>query len=71
MTAVVNIAAYKFLPLSDLRGLRARLQAVCRQWGIKGTILLSPEGINLFVAAAGSQIELLLGELRSWRGRPR
>jgi len=68
MTPVVNIAAYKFLPLAELPALRARLQALCQDWQIKGTILLSPEGINLFVAGAASQIDLLVSELRGWPG---
>jgi predicted sulfurtransferase len=42
----------------------ARLLALCRSWELKGTILLSAEGINLFVAGAAEKIELLLAELR-------
>src|SRR5438045_9333728 len=68
MRPIVNIAAYRFLPLSDLRPLRARLQRQCKDWDLKGTILLSPEGINLFVAGTAENIELLLAELRSWPG---
>jgi UPF0176 protein len=68
MNPILNIAAYKFLPLSDLKPLRERLQALCASAGLKGTILLSPEGINLFVAGAAAGIERLLGELRSWSG---
>ena len=68
MNPVVNIAAYKFLPLSDLKSLRARLQALCAQADLKGSILLSPEGINLFVAGIAASIDLLLAELRSWPG---
>lgn len=68
MSSVVNIAAYKFLPLSDLKRQRAKLLANCREWGLKGTILLSPEGINLFVAGAEDAIDRLLAELRSWPG---
>jgi UPF0176 protein len=68
MKPVLNIAAYKFLPLVDLKSLRARLQTLCKAWDLKGTILLSPEGINLFVAGAAEQIESLLTELRSWPG---
>src|SRR5262245_41773653 len=63
-----NIAAYKFAPLSDLRSHRARLLALCKSWELKGTILLSTEGINLFVAGAPEKIELLLAELRSIAG---
>src|SRR5690349_9292120 len=65
---IVNIAAYKFLPLTDLRPRRSRLQSLCRQASLKGTILLSHEGINLFVAGEAAGIEQLLGELRSWPG---
>jgi len=65
---IVNIAAYKFLPLSDLKPARTRLQALCKAASLKGTILLSPEGINLFVAGAAAGIEQLLTELRGWSG---
>jgi UPF0176 protein len=68
MHPILNIAAYRFLPLSDLRFLRARLQSQCKDWELKGTILLSPEGINLFVAGTAENIDLLLAELRSWPG---
>ncbi len=65
---IINIAAYKFLPLADLRTLRGRLQALCKSADLKGTILLSPEGINLFVAGVASGIERLLAELRGLPG---
>ena len=65
---MVNIAAYKFVALPELRPLRARLLALCRGWELKGTILLSTEGINLFVAGAEEKIQLLLAELRALPG---
>src|SRR5690606_23903380 len=68
MNSIVNIAAYKFLPLDDLKRRRVRLQGLCREAGLKGSILLSQEGINLFVAGREPQIELLLSELRAWPG---
>ncbi|MDB6017418.1 MAG: rluA [Pedosphaera sp.] len=68
MKTFSNIAAYKFVPLSDLKGRRARLLAMCQEWGLKGSILLSTEGINLFVAGAPEKVDLLLAELRSWPG---
>ena len=63
-----NIAAYKFVPLSDLRLLRARLLALCKSWELRGSILLSTEGINLFVAGAPEKIDLLFAELRAISG---
>jgi RluA family pseudouridine synthase len=68
MKSILNIAAYRFLPLNDLRPLRARLVGLCRAANLKGTILLSPEGINLFVAGVAAGIERLLVELRSLPG---
>jgi RluA family pseudouridine synthase len=65
---VTNIAAYQFACLSDLKPLRERLVARCKEWRLRGTILLSPEGINLFVAGGSAEIELLLAELRSIPG---
>ena len=63
-----NIAVYKFAPLSGLETLREKLQGICRDCELKGTILLSPEGINLFVAGTQSSIQTLLTELRSITG---
>ena len=68
MKKIVNIAAYKFVSLPDLHSLRMRLLALCRSWELKGTILLSAEGINLFVAGAAEKIDLLLAELRGISG---
>lgn len=47
----INTSAYQFLPLSDLDALRAELFALGEELGIKGTILLSPEGINCTICA--------------------
>lgn len=49
----INISAYKFiaLPSETLVPLKAALLENTANWGIKGSILLSTEGINLFVAA--------------------
>lgn len=68
MPAVINIAAYQFAPLDGLKPLRTRLMAVCREWGLKGTILLSTEGVNLFVAGPAAAVDQLLALLRSTPG---
>ncbi len=68
MNRFVNISTYKFAPLEDLKALRLKLQAQCAGWATKGTILLSTEGINLFVAGERKNIELLLVELRRISG---
>src|SRR3954464_7558976 len=68
MPEVINIAAYRFLPLTDLPALRERLRSQCKAWRLRGTILLSPEGINLFVAGGRTEIDLLLQQLRAVAG---
>src|SRR5579871_113381 len=65
---VINISAYRFAALDDLKSLRERLITVCREWGLKGTILLSTEGINLFVAGPATEIDQLLALLHSIPG---
>jgi len=66
--SVLNIAAYKFAELTELPGLRARLKAECLSLELKGSILLSPEGINLFIAGESAAVESLLETLRSIPG---
>ena len=68
MTKISNIAGYKFVTLPDIRALRTRLLTLCKVWKLKGTILLSIEGINLFVAGEQEKIDLLLAEIRSLPG---
>lgn len=68
MAVITNIAAYKFATLSDLKSLREDLLSKCKAWGLKGTILLSTEGINLFVAGQRPEIDTLVGQLRTIPG---
>ena len=50
MDTVLNISAYRFVPLPDAAVLRERLHARAAEAGLKGTVLLAEEGINLFLA---------------------
>ena len=68
MSAVLNISTYKFAPLSDLVPLRDRLRVFTVAHGLRGTILLSSEGINLFVAGLRDDVQALLAELRAVPG---
>jgi RluA family pseudouridine synthase len=65
---IVNIAAYKFASLTDLAALRQELRQLTKQLGLRGTILLSTEGINLFVAGGRDAIDALLDRLRQVPG---
>jgi len=66
--ATTNIAGYQFAALSELRPLRERLTAFCREGQLKGTILLSHEGVNLFVAGPCTAVDGLIAILRSIPG---
>ena len=68
MHAIRNIAGYKFAAMENLKALRERLAERCKVWGLKGTILLAAEGINLFVAGEADTVDRLLAELRSIPG---
>lgn len=63
--AIVNISAYKFVRLDNLERRRADLRERATQLGIRGTVLLSPEGINLFLAAPRSAIEQFVTHLHA------
>ena len=62
--AHVNIAAYKFVSLDDTAALRPQYQDLCKELGLKGTILLTPEGINLFLSGPRGAIDRFLAWLR-------
>ncbi|CAM3637296.1 sulfurtransferase [Polynucleobacter arcticus] len=57
MKPILNVAAYLFVSLDNLVELRAKILNECDSRSLKGTILLTGEGINLFLA--GQELELL------------
>ena len=63
--SIVNIAAYKFFRWDDLEPRRDELKSLCKQLSLRGTILISGEGINLFLAGAREPIDSFLSSLRS------
>ena len=62
---ILNIAAYKFVALDRLPELQAAVLDALQARGIKGTVLLAEEGINLFLAAGSSDIHDFLAWLRA------
>jgi len=54
----LNIAGYKFVVLPDRDALRQPLKQQCDELGLKGTILLSFEGINIFIAGPEENIDV-------------
>ncbi len=65
MTQIINIAAYKFVGLADLEQRKAEVMSQAQALALKGTVLLTPEGINLFLAGTRPAIDSFLTWLRT------
>ena len=61
----VNISAYKFVDLDELAERKSELRPMCLSLGLKGTILLSLEGINMFLAGTREAIDEFMGHINS------
>ena len=53
---IVNIAGYKFVELDNGEALRARLYERASQLNLKGTVLISTEGLNVNLAGSRENI---------------
>jgi len=62
---ILNIAAYKFVAIDDPLALRDDLRARTQAAGLMGTILLAPEGINLFLAGEADAVRGFVAYLRA------
>lgn len=56
--STINLAGYKFIPLADLSELKITLHDKCASLALKGTILLSAEGINMNLAGSEEHTQL-------------
>jgi UPF0176 protein len=65
MQPIQNIAAYRFVHIEDSDALAVWIKALCVQHELKGTVLVSPEGINLFLAGRPEAIDGFLIELKT------
>ena len=63
MSAILNIATYRFVAINDPAALKAELMPRAQALGLKGTILLAPEGINAFLAGAETAVRSFLAWL--------
>lgn len=68
METILHLAGYRFTRLTGLQELKTDLLAFCREKELCGTILLSEEGVNFYVAGSPTACEALLGKLRSLPG---
>lgn len=68
MDAILHFAGYRFTRLTGLQELKTDLLAFCREKELCGTILLSEEGVNFYVAGSPTACEALMGKLHSIPG---
>ena len=65
MLPILNIAAYLFSAIEDPAALRLTLLDNARARALMGTILVAPEGINLFLAGEPDAVRGFVAELRA------
>lgn len=59
----VVITFYKFVSLPDYQGMKDPLLSLCKDNGVKGTILLAKEGINATIAGTREGIDNVMDSL--------
>ncbi|MBC5766430.1 sulfurtransferase [Ramlibacter albus] len=64
MPPVLNVAAYRFVRIDDTPALREALLHEAGRRGLRGTILLAGEGINLFLAGQEAPLREFIALLR-------
>ncbi|WJF91641.1 sulfurtransferase [Paraburkholderia bonniea] len=62
--SIVNLAAYQFATLEATAAWRPLVTQRCEALGLRGTVLLAPEGINLFVAGTAEAAHAFIDYLR-------
>lgn len=62
---VLNLAAYHFVPVADPDALASQVREWAQAGGLRGTVLVAGEGVNLFLAGPAEAIDGFLRRLRS------
>ena len=66
---MISIAAfYRFIPFEDPHAVRDALERACAAAGVRGTVLLAPEGINGTIAGPRAGVDAVLAHIRSLPG---
>jgi len=63
--SILNLSAYKFVTIEDGPAWRPLVTERCNALGLKGTILLAPEGINLFIAGPIAEVREFIDYIRT------
>lgn len=62
--SIVNLSAYHFATIEDTAAWRPFVTERCNALGLRGTVLLAPEGINLFVAGTREATDTFIDYIR-------
>ncbi|KXU89157.1 rhodanese superfamily protein [Paraburkholderia monticola] len=62
--SIVNLSAYQFATIEDTAAWRPLVTERCNALGLRGTILLAPEGINLFTAGTRENTDAFIDYIR-------
>jgi len=65
MTSILNLSTYKFITIEDGAAWRPQVLERCNALGLRGTILLAPEGINLFIAGEIEAVRSFMAYMRT------
>ena len=68
MPKIVVAALYHFTRFDDPDALRPGLQSLCNAHGVKGSLLIAPEGINGTIAGSREAIDTALAAIRALPG---
>lgn len=69
MSSVLNAASYRFCPIVDPRKTREDLMTAIEQWpALRGTVLVTPEGLNAFLAGPEQEVRSCIDWLRCLPG---
>ncbi len=61
---ILNLSAYQFATLEQTEQWRPLVLERCQALGLRGTILLAPEGINLFIAGTEDNVRAFIEYVR-------
>ena len=61
MPSILNVATYRFVAIDDPGALKAAWLPFARTLGIKGSVLVAREGINVFLAGAEAAVRAFVG----------
>ncbi len=66
--SVLNVSSYRFVTLDGLDAWQAAVKDAAHSRALKGTVLLAPEGINLFLAGDATGVRGFVAWLQSQAG---